>query len=124
VGIAVADELGKMAHARPFLQGGNLPRLLQELSKLARQESIDTFVIGLPISMDGSEGMAARRVRAFAQRLAQASGAKVDLLDERLSSVQAQQRLREQGLDARGMRGRVDSAAAAILLQCWLDSGG
>lgn len=122
VGIAVADELGKMAHARPYLDARDLPRLLKELGELAQNEGVGTFVLGLPRSMDGSEGIAARRVRHFATLLQKSSGAKVELVDERLTTLQATLRLREQGLDARKMRERIDSASAAILLQCWLDS--
>lgn len=122
VGIAVADEIGALAHARPYLDGRDVGQLLNALHELAKTEAIDTFVLGLPKSMNGSEGIAARKARRFAAQLAKHTGAKVEFLDERLSSVQATSRLREQGLDARQMKGRIDSAAAAILLQCWLDS--
>jgi putative Holliday junction resolvase len=122
VGIAVADELGAMAHARPHLDARDLTKLLHELRELARAEAIDTFVIGLPKSMDGTEGIAARKARRFAAQLAKHTRAKVEFQDERLSTVQATSRLREQGLDARQMKDRIDSAAAAILLQCWLDA--
>lgn len=122
VGIAVADEIGALAHARPYLDGRDVTQLLNALRELAKTEAIDTFVLGLPKSMNGSEGIAARKARRFATQLAKHTGARVEFLDERLSSVQATSRLREQGLDARQMKGRVDSAAAAILLQCWLDS--
>jgi putative Holliday junction resolvase len=122
VGIAVADELGALAHARPHLDGRDVAKLLDALRDLAQQETIGTFVIGLPRSLDGSEGMPARKARRFAALLAKHTGAQVELLDERLSSVQATSRLREQGLDSRQMKDRVDSAAAAILLQCWLDA--
>jgi putative Holliday junction resolvase len=122
VGVAVADELGKLAHARPHLDGRDAPRLIAALCELAKTEAITTFVIGLPKSMDGSEGLAALRVRRFAAALAKRSGANIDFVDERLTSVEATRRLREQGLDARKMKGRIDGAAAAIVLQCWLDS--
>jgi len=111
-----------MAHARPYLDGRDARKLFDALRDLATLEAVNTFVIGLPRSMDGSEGMSARRVRRFAAQLATHTGADIEFVDERLSSVEATSRLREQGLDSRQMRGRVDSAAAAILLQCWLDS--
>jgi putative Holliday junction resolvase len=121
VGVAVADEIGAMAHARPYLDGRDVSKLLDGLRDLAKAEGIVTFVVGLPRSMDGSEGMAARKARRFATLLAKHTGARVEFWDERLSSVQATSKLREQGLDARQMKGRIDSAAAAILLQSWLD---
>jgi putative Holliday junction resolvase len=123
VGVAVADELGAMAHARPHLDGRDVTQLLTALRDLAQAERVDTFVLGLPKSMDGSEGIAARKARRFAAQLAKHTGAKVELLDERLSTVQATARLREQGVDSRQMKDRIDSASAAILLQAWLDSG-
>ncbi|HTM45751.1 MAG TPA: Holliday junction resolvase RuvX [Polyangiaceae bacterium] len=122
VGIAVADELGTMAHARPYLDGRDIPKLIAALCELAKTEAISTFVIGLPKSMAGSEGLPALRVRRFAAALAKQSGAKIEFMDERLSTVEASARLREQGLDSRKMKDRIDGAAAAILLQSWLDS--
>jgi putative Holliday junction resolvase len=123
VGIAVADELGAMAHARSHLDARDVTKLLNGLRDLAKAEAIDTFVVGLPKSMDGTEGIAARKARRFAAQLAKHTGARVEFQDERLSTVQATSRLREQGLDTRQMKDRIDSAAAAILLQCWLDAG-
>ncbi len=121
VGLAVADELGLMAHPRPFLPGRDLGRLVESLAALAEAEGIDLFVVGLPRNLDGREGPPARRARSFAEALARRTGRKVELVDEWLSTRQARARLRDQGLDDRAARQRVDSAAAAVLLQSWLD---
>lgn len=121
VGLAVADELGSMAHPRPHLDGRNLARLIDALAALAEAEGIDTFVIGLPKHMDGREARGARRARELGEKLKQKTGLAVELVDERLTTVEATGRLRDAGLDARESRSRVDSAAAAILLQSWLD---
>lgn len=123
VGLAVGDELGLLAHPRPFLDGKNVEGVVRELAALAEAEQIGVFLVGLPKSLDGHEGMAARRARRFARRLSEATSARVVLVDERLSTREASQRLREQGLDTRKQRDRIDSAAAAILLQSWLDRG-
>ena len=122
VGVALADELGLMAHPRPYLDGRNPKQLLSRLRELAQSEQIGVFVVGLPRQLDGREGMAARRARRFADELARATGLPVELADERLTTVEAAGRLREQGLDSRAARTRVDSAAAAVLLQSWLDA--
>jgi len=122
VGVALEDELGLMAHPRPYLDGRNPKQLLKRLRELAEAEQIGLFVVGLPRNLDGREGIAARRARRFAADLAHATGLPVELQDERLTSVEAAGRLREQGLDSRAARQRVDSAAAAVLLQSWLDS--
>jgi putative pre-16S rRNA nuclease len=121
VGLAVADELGVMAHPRPYLDGRNVRRLLEALQAVAAEEDIGLFLVGLPRELKGAEGPPARRARKFAAELAARTGRRVELVDEWLSTREARGRLREQGLDERQLRGRVDSAAAAVLLQSWLD---
>lgn len=122
VGLAVADELGLLAHPRPYLNAKNGRALLAELGRLADAESIEHFLVGLPRNMDGSEGAGARRAREFARLLGERTGRSVELVDERLSTVEAQARLHAQGLDVRRSRERIDSASAAVLLQSWLDA--
>lgn len=121
VGLAVADDLGLLAHPRPFLDGKNQAALLRSLKELQATEGLEVFVLGLPRELNGREGPAAKRVRVFAQKLEAATPARVELWDEWLSTREAAGRLRAQGLSAKEQRGRIDSAAAAILLQSWLD---
>lgn len=121
VGLAVADELGLLAHPRGFLQARPSGRLFEALRHLVADEGVGLFVVGLPKSMSGLEGPASRRVRKFAEELKQRTGVGVELWDERLTTVQARARLREQGVNDRDARSRIDSASAAVLLQCWLD---
>jgi putative Holliday junction resolvase len=121
VGLAVADELGLMAHPRQYLDGRDQRRVVAELARLAVAEGITLFVIGLPRQLNGKEGLAAGRARRFAEQLAKRTQARVELVDEWLSTVEAHARLREQGTNSREARERVDSAAAAVLLQSWLD---
>ncbi len=122
VGLAVADELGLIAHPRPFLDGRNPAKLLGRLAELASEEAISHFVVGLPRRLDGREGPEARRARKFAAELRQKTGVEVELVDEWLTTKQAAERLRARGLDAKKARAHVDSEAAAVLLQSWLDS--
>jgi len=121
VGLAVADELGLMAHPRQYLDGRDQRRVVAELARLAQAEGITVFVIGLPRQLNGKEGLAAGRARRFAEQLAKRTPAQIELVDEWLSTVEAHARLREQGTNSREARERVDSAAAAVLLQSWLD---
>lgn len=121
IGLAVGDELGLLAHPRPHLDGRDLLRVVRELSSLAVAEGIGIFVVGLPRGLDGREGPSARKARKFAERLRIVAGVKVVLVDEWLTTVEARGRLREQGLDERAQRQRIDSAAAAVLLQSFLD---
>ena len=122
VGLAVSDELGLLAHARPHLDGTNPGRVVDSLTKLAIEEAIDVFVVGLPRRLDGSEGTSARRARAFAERLQQRSGKQVILLDERLTTKQAGAQLSAMGRNTRQQRSVIDSVSAALLLQTYLNS--
>lgn len=119
--MAVADELGLMAHPRPFLDGRDPKRAIAALVALAAEEGIEIFVVGLPRTLKGEEGPSALKARRFAESLAAQSGRPVELMDEWLSTKEARGRLRDQGLDDRQARQRVDSAAAAVVLQSWLD---
>jgi putative Holliday junction resolvase len=124
VGLAISDELGLLAHPRPHLKGGDLGRLVGELVRLAEQEHVEVFVVGLPRTLTVREGAPARRARRFAQMLERASGRRVELYDEWFTTREAENRLRAQGLSERELRSRIDSAAASILLQSWLDRRG
>lgn len=122
IGLAVADELGLLAHPRPCLDGHQPQQALAALSELARSEGIGVFLVGLPRGLKGQESASTRRARRFAERLASVSGVRVVLMDEWLTTREAEGRLREQGLDVRAQRARIDSAAAAVLLQSYLDA--
>ena len=121
VGLAVSDELGALAHPRPALDGKNRRALLETLAELAREEGIERFVVGYPLSMSGETGIAAQRVARFCQQLAKATRVAVELVDERLTSVQAERELAASGTKKRDRRAKVDGVAAAIILQTWLD---
>ncbi|MBL8023982.1 MAG: Holliday junction resolvase RuvX [Elusimicrobia bacterium] len=119
VGVAVSDELGRMAHPLQTLEPKSLAGLIQALSDLARDRGASGIVLGLPKNMSGTEGESASAVRRLAERLERV-GLPVIFWDERLSSWEAESRLR----DGPGMgrsKGRVDRAAATLLLQAFLD---
>jgi putative Holliday junction resolvase len=122
VGVAVADELGLVAHPRPYVDGRDPRRAVESLAALAEAEHIDRFLVGLPRTLKGEEGPPARRARRFADALARRTGLIVELCDEWFSTREAQARLKAAGLDGREQRERVDSAAAAVVLQAWLDA--
>lgn len=121
IGLAIADDLLRTARPLSTVVRSAEARDLAAIAAVARDYEVSRAVLGLPLNMDGTEGPAARLARAFAPRLEAALGVPVELFDERLSSFEAEARLREQGLSARDMRGRVDAEAAAVILQGWLD---
>jgi putative pre-16S rRNA nuclease len=122
VGVAIDDELGLLAHPRGTLDASDPEALVLRLSQLAEEENVGRFVVGLPLDMRGGEGQAARRSRALAQRIADATGRLVELWDERLSTVQARRCLAAANVRGRKARAHVDEAAACAILQSWIDA--
>jgi len=121
IGLALADDV--LRTARPFRTVARRAdaATFAEIGSAAREFEVQRVVVGLPLNMDGSEGEAARHARAFAARLGAALGVPVELFDERLSTFEAETRLRDQGFSAKDRRSRVDAEAAAVILQGWLD---
>ena len=123
IGLALADEVLRTAQPLKTLRRRGEKADLLAIAVLAREYEVSRAVLGLPLNMDGTEGASARLARAFQPRLAEALGVTVELHDERLSSFEAEQRLRERGISSKDQRGMVDAEAAAVILQGWLDRG-
>ncbi len=121
IGIAIADTETRMAFARPALRRRGGESDITALAELARGEEAGLLVVGLPMNMDGSEGSQAAAARAFGTRLA-AIGLRVVYADERLSSWEAGVRLAEAGDRPTRRSGELDSAAARLILQQYLDA--
>jgi putative Holliday junction resolvase len=121
IGVAVGDTETWMAFARAAILRRNLEVDLEAIEALARAESAELVVIGLPLNMDGSEGDQAASARAFGERLV-ARGMRIAHEDERLSSWQAEERLIEAGRRPRRRSGEIDSTAARLILQQYLDA--
>jgi putative Holliday junction resolvase len=120
IGLAIGDSETGMAFARPALQRTRLATDLDAILRMAAEEGAETLVMGLPRNMDGSEGPQAQAARAFGQRLA-ASGLEVVFQDERLTTWQAAELLGpRRGRERRS--GELDSAAARLILQEYLDT--
>jgi len=124
IGLALADDVLRTARAYATVARRSDAVDLAAIGEVARQFEVTQAVVGLPLNMDGSEGASARFARAFAAKLGQALGLPVALQDERLSTFEAEDRLRQQGVTARDQRALVDAEAAAVILQSWLDGGG
>jgi putative Holliday junction resolvase len=124
VGVAVSDELGMMAHPRKPFDAQNRKSLLEAIAALAKEDEISLFVVGIPLDRDGEAGIEARRAERFAEQVASITQCDVQLWDERLTTVEASRRLREGGIRAKDARSRIDSAAACVMLQAYLDGQG
>jgi len=122
VGVAISDELGLMAHPRGVIAARPRPKLLEALRELVTSEDVKRVVIGFPLDMRGTEGEAARRARALAQEIADATACDVELFDERLTTVQAKRALDASEVHGARARERIDEASAVEILQAWLDA--
>ncbi len=121
IGLALADDVLRTARPLSAVRHRSERDDLAAIAAVAAEYEVGRAVVGLPFNMDGSEGPAARHARAFAERLGVALSLPVELFDERLSTFEAETRLRDQGFSARDRRARVDAEAAAVILQGWLD---
>jgi putative Holliday junction resolvase len=124
IGVALAD--GLLRTARPLRvvdRRGDAPDLAI-LAEVAAEFEVTQAVVGLPLNMDGTEGASASFARGFAAKLGAALNVPIALQDERLSTFEAESRLRERGLSVKESKAQVDAEAAAVILQDWLDGSG
>jgi putative Holliday junction resolvase len=121
LGVAVGDTETGMAFARPAIRRRGGAADLEAIAALVRGEEASVVVLGLPRNMDGSEGPQAAAARAFGERLG-GIGLAVVYVDERLTSWEAGERLAARGVRPSRRSGELDSAAARLILQEYLDA--
>jgi putative Holliday junction resolvase len=122
IGVAISDELGITGQSLKTLRRASLRSDLAALRELVRDHAVSRLVVGLPLNMDGSEGPMAAGCREFGKALAADLELPVEYWDERLSTVAAERVLLQGDVSRRKRRLVVDSLAAAIILQGWLDA--
>jgi putative Holliday junction resolvase len=122
IGVAVADEGVRVALPVTVVERRELPADLDAIARLVQEQEAEAVVIGLPISLNGSLGPQAEAVKSFGQDLAARLSLPIEYWDERLSSVEAQRRLASAGHRGPKAKARRDAAAAAIVLQSYLDA--
>lgn len=118
IGVATCDPDGVLCTPLPAVPAGDAA--FDTIAALVADLGAIEVVVGLPIRMDGTQGSAAAHVREWAEHLAERIPVPCVLVDERLSTVQAQRSLHAQGLDTRASRPLIDSAAAAVILEAHL----
>lgn len=122
VGIAVSDRSGLIATPLSVLQrSGSERRDHEAIARLVVEEECERIVVGLPLSLDGSVGRAAKSAIDEARRLATVVNVPVETYDERLTTVSAERVLMEAKMRADARRRVVDKVAAAVMLQSWID---
>jgi putative Holliday junction resolvase len=124
VGIALSDPGGILASPLTRISAVDTPATVEAICKLAREHEVVTIVAGMPYSLNGTIGHQAKQVQDFVQTLSQCVGVPVETWDERLSTVVAEQKMTEAGVGDEERRGKVDAAAAAVILQGYLDRSG
>ena len=138
IGLAIADSETRMAHPLSTLERVNRNEDIRRLRELAREHAVKQIVVGLPLRLDGTRGEMAEETERFAQRLRKQIGVAVEMVDERLTSWEAERLLEEvQGRFIRdekltgGKKPKnaqakmtVDAVAAAVILKEYLDRQG
>ena len=94
IGVAITDGLGVMAHPLTTITNTGLEPVLQELKALIDDREVGRLVVGIPYNMDGSRGKSAKQARRFARDLEKGLELPVDTVDERLTTCEAEERLR------------------------------
>jgi putative Holliday junction resolvase len=123
IGVAISDEDASIAFPRETVRArGSLVEAATRVRNALAHDEISLAVVGLPLRLDGTEGEAARRARAFGEALRAALDVEIVYWDERLTTVAAERSLREMGRRGAKQREVVDQSAATILLQGYLDA--
>jgi putative holliday junction resolvase len=119
----VSDPTGTVASPLVTLPRRDPAADAAALARLAEEYQAPTLVVGLPRTLSGGEGPAAKAVRAYVEELGtHLPGLRVELVDERLSTVAAERAMIEGGVRRAGRRAAVDQVAASLFLQVWLDA--
>jgi putative Holliday junction resolvase len=121
IGIAVSDRSLAFAHPRPVIRRRKFSTDATELLAVLAKEDVRAVAIGLPVNMDGTEGPRVQASRAFVRNMARFTELPFLFWDERLSTVAAERALIEMDVSRKKREGRIDSAAAAFILQGVLD---
>ena len=123
IGIAISDNDGKVATPLQVLtRSKNTKEDHKKINDLVSEWEAEFVVVGMPYSLNGDKGPAAKAVEKEVEELASVVSVPVDVHDERLTTVMAAQELSLQGLDNKRQRKVIDQVAASVILQSWLDN--
>ena len=120
IGVAVSDETGILAQPLTVIQRRGAMKDAERIAQLAREQGAETVVVGLPITLRGEKAQAVEKVQAFVSQLRDVLDMPIVLMDERLSTVEADRRMREADVRRGERRQSVDAVAAALILERYL----
>lgn len=123
VGIATSDPSGVLASPlRVFTRSNDPDQDARDLAAIADLQGAELIVVGMPISLRGTEELAAQHMREFIALLQQHTSIPIEVWDERLTTAIAERVLLEANLSRESRREKIDQVAAALILQSFLDS--
>ena len=122
IGLSVCDELGILASPLATIKSESMRKNVDKITAIAKEQNAETIVLGLPLNMDGTEGIRASKSRAFARVLEKVSGLSVILVDERLTTVEADEIMDANNVPKQKRKEIVDRIAAQLILQSYLDT--
>ena len=121
IGVAGCDGTGLIAAGITTIERTSFQQDVEQLQSLVTLRSVQVLVVGLPYTMDGNLGFQAKQVQKFVHRLSKMLSLPVEYVDERLTSVEAENQLKAQKRFSTWNKGLIDQQAAQIILQQWLD---
>jgi putative Holliday junction resolvase len=126
VGVAISDPFGALARPLQALERGSPAQDVSAVVNLVAEHQVALVVVGKPLSLDGTEGPQAKRVAQYVEKLAAKLSVQIIFWDERYTTVEAEEILRQQRSEKKRRRaratGELDAIAAAVILQSYLDS--
>ena len=120
LGLAISDKLGMISSPFKLIKYDNMDELINELLKIIKEENIEVLVLGLPKNMDNTLGYAADRSIKFKEILENKYHLKVNLIDERLSTMEAEKILINTNTSRKKRKTKIDEVSASIILDTYL----
>ncbi len=121
IGLAISDETGTLARGLSVIKHVSMKEDCQKISRMAAENEVKIILVGNPLGESGEERPQTRHAKKLAEMLAEFSGLQVHLVDESGSTQQARNFRLQAGANRTQRSGHLDDAAAAVILQNWLD---
>ncbi len=122
IGVAGCDGTGLIATGLTTIQRKSFQQTVEEIKDLVAEREAQVLVVGLPYSLDGNLGFQAKQVQKFAEKIGKILNLPIEYVDERFTSIEAEEILKSQKKFSSRNKGLIDKQAARIILQQWLDN--
>jgi len=123
VGLAVSDRTGTLVSPYKTIERTTRNALFDELLDIIVEEAVEVVVVGLPLALNGDDTLTTRQARNFAESLGRRTEKPIHLMDERLTSAQAEEELNAANVRGKKRKMALDSQAAVVILRSWLENG-